>query len=82
MPDSLQPRPQRDVGNRGVRPLSRGKTKIFVLAAIVAAVGFVAFTIFMLLRTTQDPDIQRGIEEYRRDTGQIEDTTSVPGEPR
>lgn len=78
---NLKPRPDRDSGNRGIRPLTRGKTKIFVLLTILAVFAFMAFTIFMLIRTTEDPDIQRGIEEYRRDTGQIQDTTEVLPQP-
>ena len=55
----LKPRPDRESGNRGVRPLSHNKTKIFVVLAILSAFAFVAFTIFMLLRSMEDPDIQR-----------------------
>jgi hypothetical protein len=77
----LKPRPERDSGDRGVRPLSRNKTKIFVLLAALSAFAFVAFTIFMLIRSMEDPDIQRGLDDYRRDTGQTQDTTEVIPEP-
>lgn len=50
--------------------MGRRTTKRFVTAAILLALLFAAFTIYMFIRTSNDPEIQQGMEEYRRDTGQ------------
>jgi membrane-bound ClpP family serine protease len=81
MKQQPKPRPDRDVGDRGVRPLSRRATRLFVIGVFLAAIAFVAFMMYTLIRTTQDPELQRGIEEYRRDSGQAQDTTAVPYQP-
>lgn len=74
MPDRTPPRPPAEAGDRGARPLGKRNTKIFVTAVILFAIAFAVFTVYMVVRTANDPDIQEGIEEYRRDTGQ-ESTT-------
>lgn len=81
MKQEPKPRPERDVGDRGVRPLSRNATRLFVIGVFLAAIAFVAFMMYTLIRTTQDPEIQRGMEEFRRDAGQTQDTVAVPYQP-
>ncbi len=63
------PGPERDPGTGGTRPMSRRNSRIFVTGAILFALLFALFTIYMVTKTADDPDIQQGIEEFRRDTG-------------
>ncbi len=70
------PRPDREAGDRGTKPMRKRTSRIFVTAAILFAFLFAAFTIYMVTRTANDPDIQQGIEEYRQDTGQAPADTS------
>lgn len=49
--------------------MSRRNSRIFVTGAILFALLFALFTIYMVTKTADDPDIQQGIEEFRRDTG-------------
>lgn len=63
------------------RPLSRRATRLFVLAAIVAAVAIAYFAARAITRSANDPALQQQLESLRQgrpaDTLRA-DTTRVP----
>lgn len=60
---------EREAGDRGIRPMSKRNSRLFLTGVILFALLFALFTIYMVTRTADDPAIQQGIEEFRRDTG-------------
>lgn len=82
MADQYPRRPEPEAEQRGARPLSRRRSKLFVIAAILIAIGISLLTIYTLVRTANDPGVQQGIEEYRRDTGQLPSEGDRNSEPR
>lgn len=67
MTESSAPRPEREAGNRGTRPFTRRGSIVFVSGLLLIVVLFALFTIYMVTRTAEDPEIQQGIEESRQE---------------
>ncbi|MFW5955431.1 MAG: hypothetical protein ACOCSK_01680 [Rhodothermales bacterium] len=65
-----RPRPKAESGDRGTRPLGRRGSKLFVVIGLGIIILFALFTIYMVVRASEDPGIQQGIEDFRRDAGQ------------
>lgn len=63
-----------------IRPLNRTSSRVFIVLGLLAALAVSFLAAYIVVQSSQDPEIQRQVEEARaRERGELPpDTSAVP----